>query len=103
MIHPRVEGGRDENGNPTTGWGADVVREHCAVAPHTDEIDADPNRRMVVDGLDVYDAFDCPVRPGDEVTVRGDRYKTVTDIARWHNPFTGEEPGAVFTVKDVKG
>lgn len=103
-IHPFVEdAGRDENGNPTSGFGPDIERQHCAVAPHVEEQASDPNRSQVIDGLDIYDSFDCPVGPRDEVTVRGDRYKVVKDIARWHNPFTGEEPGSVFTVKEVKG
>lgn len=103
-VHPYVEdAGLDPLGNPVSGWGADYDREHIAVAPHVDAEQIGEMRSMVVSGFDLYDTYDSPIGPHDEVTVRGDRYRVDGEIARWRNPFTGDAPGCVITVKKVEG
>ena len=61
------------------------------------------NRTMVIAGYDVYDTFDCPVTPYDEVTVRGVRYAVDGEVARWRNPFTAGPSGCMFKLKRVEG
>lgn len=103
ILHPLVEGEEDAHGNPTEGWGPDVPREHCAVEPRVQEVDAELGRSKVIHGYIVYDAFDSPVTEKDEMTVRGHRCVVDGEIARWRNPFTGEAKGCVITLKRVDG
>ena len=51
----------------------------------------------------VYDTFDCPVTPYDEVTVRGVRYAVDGEVARWDNPFIAGHSGAMYKLKRVDG
>lgn len=105
LVHPYVEdGGTDPYGNPVTGFGEDIVRPYCAVSPRVEEEDVGGhNRTMVIRGFDVYDTFDAPVGPYDELTVRGVRCVVDGEIARWANPFTGSQPGCLIRVKRVEG
>lgn len=103
-VHPYVEdGGIDDYGNPVSGFGDDVERTHCAVAPRVETEEVGNNRSMVVNGFEVYDTFDSPVGPHDHLTVRGIRCMVDGEIARWRNPFNGKTPGSVITVKRVEG
>ncbi|MGO2634439.1 MAG: hypothetical protein ACTH9H_11890 [Galactobacter sp.] len=103
-VHPYIEdGGRDDLGNQISGWGEDYEREYVAVAPHVEAEQIGEMRTMIVTGLDLYDTFDCPITPYDEITVRGERYRVDGDVAHWRNPFNWDEPGAVITAKKVDG
>lgn len=103
-LHPYLEdAGVDRYGNPVPGFGDDVERTNCAVAPRVEREAEEPHRTMVVDGFVIYDTFDSPVGPYDELTVRGDRYVVDGEIARWRNPFTAASPGCEITVKRVEG
>lgn len=104
IVHPYREDGTDSYGNPVTGFGADAPRPYCAVAPRVEGEDGDGlNRTMVVEGFDVYDTFDSPVGPYDEVTVRGVRYAVDGEVARWRNPFVSGPDGCMFKLKRVEG
>lgn len=105
IVHPYLEdAGTDPYGNPITGWGEDVPRPFCAVAPRVEEEDrGGHNRTMIVEGFDVYDTFDSPVGPYDEVTARGVRYAVDGQVARWRNPFTSGPTGCMFKLKRVGG
>ena len=105
IVHPYVEdGGRDDYNNPVPGWGEDIPRDHCAVSPRVEEEDRDrQNRTMIIEGYDVYDTYDSPVGPYDEVTVRGVRYAVDGEVARWRNPFTAGPDGCMFKLKRVGG
>ena len=102
-IHPYVAGGEDIYGNPAVGFGDDVERPGCAVAPRVEVEEVGNNRSMIVNGFEVYDTYDTPVGPHDELTVRGVRCKVDGEIARWRSPYTGREAGAVITVRRVGG
>lgn len=95
--------GTDIYGNPVPAFAEAVERPGCAVAPKVEEIGDDTNRRMVVVGYDVYDTFDTPIGPLDELEVRGVRCRVTSEVARWRNPFTGKAPGAVVSCKFVEG
>jgi hypothetical protein len=41
--------------------------------------------------------------PTDQITARGSRYDIDGKPQVFHNPFTGEEPGAVITLLKVTG
>ena len=104
VVHPWLEeAGRDRYNNPVPGWGEDILRPNCAVAPRVQTEPGDPNRTMVIDGFVIYDSFDSPVTSHDEVTVRGGRYQVDGEVARWANPFNGGKPGCEFTVRRVSG
>ena len=105
IVHPYLEdGGRDDYNNPIPGWGEDIPRPFCAVSPRVEEEDRDrQNRTMIIEGYDVYDTFDSPVGPYDEVTVRGVRYAVDGEVARWRNPFVGGPDGCMFKLKRVGG
>lgn len=104
IVHPYREDGTDSYGNPVAGFGDDVPRPYCAVAPRVEVEDGDGlNRTMVVEGFDVYDTFDSPVGPYDEVTVRGVRYAVDGEVARWRNPFVSGPDGCMFKLKRVEG
>lgn len=103
VLHPFEPGEDDIYGNPTVGFGGDIERPNCAVAPRVEIEEIGNNRTMVVNGFEVYDTYDTPAGPHDELTVRGIRCKVDGEIARWRNPFTGATPGAVITVKRVDG
>ena len=105
IVHPYLEdAGRDSYNNPIPGWGDDIARHKCAVSPRVEPEDQDRrSRTMVIDGYDVYDTFDCPVTPYDEVTVRGVRYAVDGEVARWRNPFTAGPSGCMFKLKRVEG
>lgn len=103
ILHPYLPGEEDIYGNLTDGFGEDVERPGCAIAPRVQEEDAGGNRSMVAYGFEVYDTYDTPVGPHDELTVRGVRCKVDGEIARWRNPFTGRQFGAVITARRVDG
>lgn len=105
VVHPYLEdAGTDPYGNPISGFGEDVPRPFCAVAPRVEEEDqGGHNRTMVIEGYDVYDTFDSPVTAYDEVTVRGERYKVDGEVARWRNPFAAGPDGCMFKLKRVNG
>lgn len=104
IVHPYREDGTDSYGNPVAGFGDDVPRPYCAVAPRVEVEDGDGlNRTKVVEGFDVYDTFDSPVGPYDEVTVRGVRYAVDGEVARWRNPFVSGPDGCMFKLKRVEG
>lgn len=103
-IHPYIEdAGRDRYNNPTPGWGDDVERTHCAIEPRVEEEVSGDRRSMVVRGFKVYDTFDTPAGPYDELTVRGIRCRVDGEIARWSDPFRGKVRGAVITVVRIDG
>lgn len=103
IVHPLIDGAEDAHGNPTTEWGPDIRRDHCAIEPRVHEVETELGRSAVVYGFTVYDTFDSPVTDRDEMTVRGVRYMVDGEIARWVNPYTGKPKGAVITVKRVDG
>ena len=105
IVHPYLEeAGRDSYNNPISGWGDDIARHKCAVSPRVEPEDQDRrSRTMVIDGYDVYDTFDCPVTPYDEVTVRGVRYAVDGEVARWDNPFIAGHSGAMYKLRRVDG
>lgn len=103
VLHPHEAGGEDIYGNPQPGFGEDIERPNCAVAPRVEVEEIGNNRSMVVNGFEVYDTFDTPAGPHDELTVRGIRCKIDGEIARWRSPYTGREAGSVITVKRVDG
>lgn len=103
IIHPMTLDGTDDYGNPAPSFGDDIERDHCAVEPRTEVEEVGNNRSMVVNGFHIYDTLDVPVGPHDELTVRGVRCVVDGEIARWANPFSGDAPGAVITVKRVEG
>lgn len=102
-IHPYLADGTNDYGNPAEGFGGPIERTNCAVAPRVEAEEIGNNRSMIVNGFDVYDTFDSPVGPHDELTVRGVRCVVDGEIARWRNPFTGDSPGCVITVRRVEG
>ncbi|MCQ9367341.1 hypothetical protein NQ036_03650 [Brevibacterium sp. 91QC2O2] len=102
-VHPYIDGALDANGNPVPAFGDDYTRTGIAVAPHVEPAEIDPNRRMVVDGFDLYDTVDTPVTDRDHITVRGHRYRVVGEIARWSDPFKAAQSGAVITITRAKG
>lgn len=105
VVHPYMEdGGRDDYNNPIPGWGEDIPRPYCAVAPRVEEEDqGGHNRTMIIEGYDVYDTYDSPVTAYDEVTVRGERYGVDGEVARWRNPFAAGPEGCMFKLKRVGG
>lgn len=105
VIHPYMEeAGTDPYGNPIAGFGEDIPRPFCAVSPRVEEEDqGGHNRTVIVEGYDVYDTFDSPVGPYDEVTARGVRYAVDGQVARWRNPFTAGPSGCLFKLKRVGG
>lgn len=103
ILHPGVPGPEDIYGNSDPVFGEDVERPNCAVAPRVEVEEIGNNRSMVVSGFEVYDTFDTPAGPHDELTVRGIRCKVDGEIARWRSPYTGREAGSVITVKRVDG
>lgn len=103
IVHPRLSDGEDANGEPIVSWGEDIERPKCAVAPHVDTEEINDTRTMIVSGYDIYDTYDTPVGPEDEITVRGHRCKVDGEIARWVDPFAGRQSGSVIAVKRVEG
>lgn len=105
VVHPYVEdAGRDDYGNPVSGFGDDIPRPRCAVAPRVEEENVGGhNRTLIIRGFDIYDTFDAPVGPHDELTVRGTRCVVDGEIARWRNPFTSGPSGSLIRVKRVEG
>ena len=102
-IHPYVACGEDIYGKTAVGLWDALARPGCAVAPRVEVEEVGNNRSMIVNGFEVYDTYDTPVGPHDELTVRGIRCKVDGEIARWRNPFTGRQFGAVITVRRVDG
>lgn len=105
IVHPYLEeAGRDDYNNPIPGFGDDITRVQCAVAPRVEEEGVGGhNRTLIIRGFDVYDTFDTPVGPYDELTVRGVRCVVDGEIARWANPFTGVNVGSMIRVKRAEG
>ena len=105
IVHPYLEdAGLDSYNNPIPGWGDDIARHNCAVSPRVEAEDQDRrSRTMIIAGYDVYDTFDCPVTPYDEVTVRGVRHAVDGEVARWDNPFVRGHSGAMYKLKRVDG
>lgn len=102
-IHPMTQDGTDPYGNPVRGFGEPIDRTNCAVSPRVEAEEIGNNRSMVIDGFNVYDSVDCPVGPHDEVTIRGLRHKVDGEVAKWFDPLTGKQFGAVYAVKRVDG
>lgn len=102
-IHPFTSDGRDAYGNPVEGFGDDIERPNCAIAPDSEVQEDGHGRQKIVSHITVYDAFDAPVGPHDEVTIRGERYVVDGEVERWADPFRGNRPGCAYRVKKVEG
>lgn len=101
-VRTYVPGAVDAHNNPADAWGAPVEWPGCAVAPAGSSEDS-TNRTTVITTLDVYGPHDMEVGPRDLVVYDGEEFQVVGEIARWRNPYTGYEPGCVFSIRRVDG
>lgn len=79
--------------------------ERCAVWQESSKEpipDAD-GRASIVTVTKCVVPVDADILPTDRFRVRGQTYEVVGEIQRWHNPFTGWEPGAVVTGRWISG
>ncbi len=100
-IHSRGVTGTDADGNdvygdtdtPTTG----------AFAPQgSTELIQGQNTVLTHDTVYLEDGEPVP-SPTDQITARGQRYDINGKPQVFHNPFTGDAPGAVVTLLKVTG
>src|SRR5699024_12037143 len=60
---------RDANGDFIYPEEGSYERDVIAVAPQMTSVDDEPNRRMVLTGIEIYDEVDSPIRPDDFIKI----------------------------------
>ena len=97
---------RDENGDFIYPEEGTYERDVIAVAPQMTSVDDEPNRRMILTGIEIYDTVDSPINPDDFIIYDGSRFKVDGDnIPHQDNPHSvglGME-GKVIPAKLVRG
>jgi len=77
--------------------------EGVAIAPSSSTEPLQDDRRQVITRMSIYCAPGSDVRPADRIRARTGLWEVVGEIADWHNPFTGWNPGVEFELKKVMG
>ena len=78
-----TQAGKDRHGNPVEAWADPApVRVH-AVAPRVSSEPDDPNRSVVVIGLEVYAPAGTQFGPHDRVVWGDEEFEVDGDIADW--------------------
>lgn len=109
IVHPYETGGDDGWGNSEVTFGEDYERELVAVSPRKSMSSSDggegtdASRWPIFEGYDLYDTFDTPIKPYDEITVRGVRVRVAGEVERWRNPFKRGPDGSVIHAYVAKG
>lgn len=97
---------RDSNGDFIYPQEGTYPRDVIAVAPQMTSVDDEPNRRMVLTGIEIYDTTDSPIGPDDFIIYDGSRFQVDGDnIPHQENPHAvglGME-GKLIPAKLVKG
>lgn len=97
---------RDANGDFIYPEEGSYERDVIAVAPQMTSVDDEPNRRMVLTGIEIYDTADSPIRPDDFIIYDGSRFQVDGDnIPHQDNPHAvglGME-GKLIPAKLVRG
>lgn len=89
-------------GDRVESFGEPYERHLIAVSPRRSMSNddggqgTDASRWPIFEGYDLYDVYDTPVQPYDEIEVRGTRLKIAGEIERWRNPFKSGPDGAVI-------
>ena len=97
---------RDKNGDFIYPEEGTYERDVIAVAPQMTSVDDEPNRRMILTGIEIYDTADSPINPDDFIIYDGSRFKVDGDnIPHQDNPHSvglGME-GKIIPAKLVRG
>jgi len=103
VTRPGLGSGPDDaRGNPTPAPPTTFNVEDVAVAPAGSEEDPQALGLLVVTGYTLYLPYGTTLLPADRLTIRGvDGWQVEGDstVAGWRNPFTGETPGVVVSVR----
>lgn len=98
-IHTRGVTGQDADGNDVYG-DTDVTTTGAFAPAGSTELIQGQNTVLTHDTLYLEDGAPVPAAT-DQVTARGARYDIDGKPDVYHNPFTGEEPGAVVRLLEV--
>ena len=97
---------RDANGDFIYPQEGSYERDVIAVAPQMTSVDDEPNRRMILTGIEIYDEVDSPIGPDDFIIYDGSRFKVDgANIPHQDNPHAvglGME-GKLIPAKLVRG
>lgn len=103
QVLPFAAGVEDAHGNVADGWGAAVASPGWAFDPGSTSEPRQPGQDRVIVEPTLYGPYGAVVAPRDRVTVDGVTY-TVEGVRRdWENPFSGDKPGCVVSLKNVEG
>jgi hypothetical protein len=92
----------DGQGNPILGPPSTFEVSDVAIAPAGSEEDPQALGLWVVTGYTLFLPYGTDLLPADRLTIRGvDGWQVEGDstAAGWRNPFTGEQPGVVVSVR----
>lgn len=90
----------DEQGQPVPGVPTEFESDGWAVGPSNESEDQTLVGEVPVTVRRLFNRSRVDVRPGDEVTVRGERWKVLGEAADWRSPYSGFE-GTVVAVSRV--
>lgn len=97
---------RDANGDFIYPKEDTYPREVIAVAPQMTSVDDEPNRRMVLTGIEIYDTVDSPIGPDDFIIYDGSRFQVdgenIPHQANPHDTGLGME-GKLIPAKLARG
>lgn len=76
---------RDENGDFIYPEEGTYEREVIAVAPQMTSTPDDPNRKMILTGIEIYDTVDSPIEADDFIIYDGTRFQVDGENVAWEN------------------
>lgn len=102
-VHARSSTAQDDYGDPIVGDdGPGVVVDGCAVWPRASTENTN-GQDLVVTGLTVLAPPGTAITATDQVSIRGDRYNVVGDVAAYRSPLTGTDAGVEVQLERVTG
>lgn len=105
VLHvPYVGSFEDAHGNESETWGDPVALEGVyGFDPGSSSEPRVPGQGRVIVEPTLYGPFDMPFLPRDQVIVRGTAYEVEGQVRRWRHMRSGNEPGAVVSLRLVSG
>lgn len=89
----------DSHGNSIDTWAAAVDYPGCAIAPASSTESPADQSDATTTVLTVYGPPELTAKPRDLAVYRGLEWTIDGEPERWQNPFTGDNPGCVLTIR----
>lgn len=75
----------------------------AAIAPSSSSEAATVDRRTLISSMSLYCGTGEDILPADRIRARSGLWEVEGEVAAWHNPLTGWDPGSEYLLKKVTG